>query len=133
MYTIISNNNRVSKKTILVVEDEWPLLNAITKKLDQEGFGVVQAQTIHHARVALDEVDIDAIWLDHYVLGPENGLHLVETVRQHEQHADIPIFVVSNTASSEKVEEYNRLGIDCYFTKSDHRLEDIIGVISKEM
>ena len=41
----------------------------------------------------------------------------------------IPIFVVSNTASSENLQSYIRLGVDKYSVKSDHRLDEIAGEI----
>jgi DNA-binding response OmpR family regulator len=34
------------KKTILVIEDERPLLNAINAKLEKSGFGVIAARSV---------------------------------------------------------------------------------------
>lgn len=39
---------------------------------------------------------------------------------------DVPIFVVSNTASADKVQSYLQLGVNKYYTKADYRLDDII-------
>jgi hypothetical protein len=38
----------------------------------------------------------------------------------------VPIFVVSNTASADKVQSYLQLGVNKYYTKADYRLDDII-------
>jgi len=43
----------------------------------------------------------------------------------------IPIFVVSNTASHEKIEKYQALGISHYFTKANHNLKEIIKELEK--
>lgn len=114
------------KKNILVVEDERPLAEAIKTKLEKEGFAVVSAVSFKQAVEYLEDVKIDGLWLDHYLLGEENGLDLVAKIKNDDRWKKMPIFVVSNTASAEKVSSYLELGIDKYFTKSDFRLDQII-------
>jgi response regulator of citrate/malate metabolism len=71
------------------------------------------------------------IWLDHYLLGKENGLDFVSWCKNEEkQYKNIPIFVVSNTATPEKVQTYLRLGINKYYVKAEKRLEEIINEIN---
>ncbi len=45
----------------------------------------------------------------------------------------IPIFVVSNTASEKKVQAYVKFGVDKYYTKAEHKLEDIIDDIRESI
>jgi len=92
-------------KTILVVEDERSLLEAIKLKLVESGFNAVTARSVEQALSLLRSTPhIDAIWLDHYVLGGESGLDLVSRLKSEgADWVNIPIFVVSNTASNEKV------------------------------
>ncbi|MFA5163294.1 MAG: response regulator [Patescibacteria group bacterium] len=117
-------NNKIN---ILVVEDEQALLEAIRIKLEQTGFSVVSARTVEQAySLLLDLKDVRAIWLDHYLLGQENGLDLVAKVKNQPEFKKIPIFVVSNTASPDKVKTYLNLGASKYYTKSNYRLEEII-------
>jgi DNA-binding NtrC family response regulator len=53
---------------ILVIEDERPLLAAVQKKLELNGFETVTARSVEQAMSYLDEVEnISAIWLDHYL------------------------------------------------------------------
>jgi len=126
------------KKTILVVEDEKPLMDAIKKKLEICGFYVVTARDIKQAMSYLEDLEkVDLVWLDHYLLGKENGLDLVTRMKNKgSKWKDIHIFVVSNTASPDKVNSYLDLGVDKYFTKADYRLDDIIkdinGVLKRE-
>jgi len=121
-----------NKKTILVVEDEQALINAIKNKLEISGFNVVTARSVERAVDYLSNVNkIDLVWLDHYLLGKENGLDLVSLMKDvKSKWKKIPIFVVSNTATPEKVNSYLRFGVDKYYTKSDYKLEDIIKDIS---
>lgn len=116
------------KKVILVVEDERALLEAIKAKLEKSGFEVVSSRSVEGALTLLkDEVGIDAIWLDHYLLGKENGLDLVAKIKEENSPwKKIPIFVVSNTATPDKIRSYIELGVEKYFTKSNYRMEQII-------
>ena len=115
------------KKNILVVEDELPLQEAIRLKLTSSGFEVVTARSVEQAMNYLqDNVDISVIWLDHYLIGQETGLDFVAKVKNSEKWKKIPLFLVSNTASADKIKTYLSLGINKYYTKSNHRLDDII-------
>lgn len=116
-----------NKKTILVLEDEKPLLDAIKDKLERNDFYVVTCRSVEQAESYLEDVkDVAAIWLDHYLLGKKDGLDFVAELKNNEKWKMIPIFVVSNTASQEKVSSYLSLGVTKYFTKSDYRLDQII-------
>lgn len=117
-----------TEQTVLVVEDEQPLARAIRTKLEQAGFAVVAARSVAQAKEYLEEIDtIRAIWLDHYLLGDESGLDFVTRLKEEGgMHRTVPIFLVSNTASSDKVQSYLRFGVSKYYTKADYRLDDIL-------
>lgn len=122
---------KVISKNILVVEDETPLQQAIKAKLEKGGFSVVSARSVEQAVGFLEDIGkIDVIWLDHYLLGRENGLDFVAKVKNHKDWKNIPIFVVSNTASQDKVKAYLGLGVKKYYTKADYRLDSIISDIN---
>lgn len=115
------------EKNILVLEDERPLLEAIRTKLALNGFEVVSARSVEEAwnHVQAD-IPFDAVWLDHYLLGKENGLDFLVRLRSEKKLDNVPVFVVSNTASEDKKRAYLHLGAKKYFMKADFRLEDII-------
>ena len=123
----------MDKKVILVVEDERALAEAIKAKLTKTGFDVVTARAVTQAlQYLIEGVAIDAIWLDHYLLGKENGLDLIAKVKEDgSKWKSVPIFVVSNTVSPDKVQAYLHLGATKYYTKSNFRLDEIIGDICK--
>jgi len=120
-------------KNILVVEDEKPLLEAIKQKLEMNNFSVVTARSVEQAINYLKDIKkIDVIWLDHYLLGKENGLDFVVRIKEeNSKWKNIPVIVVSNTVSPEKITTYLRLGINKYYTKADYRLDQIIEDINK--
>ncbi len=145
-----------AKKTILVIEDERPLLEVVNTKLEKSGFGVIAARSVDQVfnanlaqkglgiitaksiKEALDYLDdlenIDAIWLDHNLVGKENGIDLVKKFKANGgRWKKIPIFVVSNTESPKTIRSYVELGISKYYVKSNYRLDDIIGDIKESL
>lgn len=122
-----------NKKTALVIEDERPLLEAIKKKLQLAGAEVVSARSVDQALTYLQDLGrVDVVWLDHYLLGKENGLDFVTKVKSaNSQWKSIPIFVVSNTASPDKIQSYLKFGVNRYYAKSNYRLDTIISDIQK--
>lgn len=141
----------MKKKTILVIEDERPLLEVVNSRLVKKGFGVITARSVDEVfnaglekkglgviaaksiQQALDYLknleQIDAIWLDHNLIGKENGFELVKKIKANGgKWKKIPIFVVSNTEKSEVTTTYMNLGVNKYYVKSNHRLDDIIKI-----
>ncbi len=141
------------KKTILVIEDERPLLEVVNSRLEKKGFGVITARSVDEVfnaglekegmgiiaansiKQALDYLEkleeVDAIWLDHNLLGKENGFDLVKKIKANGgRWKKIPIFVVSNTEGSKVIRSYVNLGVNKYYVKSNHKLDDIIGDIN---
>jgi len=116
------------KKTVLLVEDDMSLTNAIKTKLEKSGFAVVCADNSGDAmkRIHDPAVPIDAIWLDHYLLGTGTGLDILEKTKNSKVYKHIPAFIVSNTASPEKRHAYLKLGATQFYIKAEHRLEEII-------
>ncbi|MDO8482638.1 MAG: response regulator [bacterium] len=119
------------ERTILVIEDERPLVQAIQAKLERSGFSVVTARTVEQGLNYLEEIpSIEAVWLDHYLLGKETGLDFVAKLKSPgSKWKKLPIFVVSNTASSTNVQSYLRLGVSVYSVKADSRLDETVAEI----
>lgn len=115
-------------QTILVVEDNQSLLMAIKGKIQRNGLNVLTARTVEQALNHLSNSPrVSAIWLDHYLLGEENGIDFVMKIKEaNSVWRNIPVFVVSNTVGPDKVEIYMRLGAVRYYTKAEKRLEEII-------
>lgn len=109
----------------MVVEDEKLLLDAISKKLTLNGFTVLPYSD---GKLALSDliahvVSPNIIWLDYY-LGATNGMEFV--TQMHEKNIDVPVVIVSNSASDTKVKTMLALGVKKYILKAHHRLEEII-------
>ncbi len=116
-----------TKKTILIIEDERPLVRVIEAKLLHAGFDVVTARTVDQGLDYMENIGtIDAVWLDHYLFGEKTGLNFVAKLKSPESKwRTVPIFVVSNTASNDNLQSYIRLGVNKYCVKADHRLDEM--------
>ena len=118
--------------TIMVVEDEALLLQAITKKLKLSNLDVVSCASGEQAidyLTSLDELP-EAVWLDYY-LKDMNGLAFMQKLKDDPRWSDIPVVVVSNSASPEKVHNMLALGAKKYILKAEFRLDEIIEMISE--
>lgn len=117
-------------QTALVIEDDLSLAQAINKKLQLSGFETVTARSVDDALQLMHEKQsIGVIWLDHYLLGDKDGIAFASAVKARDSWKQIPIYIVSNTAGDDKVSSYRQLGIDHYYVKADHRLDEIINDI----
>src|SRR6266568_1402352 len=116
--------------TIMVVEDETLLLQAITKKLKLSGMDVLSCSSGQQAIDYLESLDElpDAIWLDYY-LKDMNGLAFMQSLKQKPEWTNIPVLVVSNSASPDKVSNMLALGAKKYILKAEYRLDEIIAMI----
>jgi two-component system chemotaxis response regulator CheY len=116
--------------TIMVVEDETLLLQAITKKLKLSGIDVLSCASGKQAVDYLNSLDElpDAVWLDYY-LKDMNGLAFMQELKQNPKWTNIPVLVVSNSASPDKVSNMLGLGAKKYILKAEYRLDEIIAMI----
>lgn len=114
----------------MVVEDEELLLQALTKKFKLAGLDVLSCSSGQQAVDYLNNLDNlpDAISLDYY-LKDMNGLAFMQQVRDNPKWANIPVIVLSNSASPEKVTNMLALGAKKYLLKAEYRLDEIIVII----
>lgn len=119
-----------SNPTVMVVEDENLLLQAITKKLKLSGMDVLSCASGQQAIDYLGNLDElpDAVWLDYY-LKDMNGLAFMQELKTNPKWEDIPVLVVSNSASPDKVSNMLGLGAKKYILKAEYRLDEIITMI----
>lgn len=114
-----------TKKTIMVVEDEEPLLQLVSQQLKKAGFEVVTVKSVEQALDYIETLDnVDLIWLDHYLEGDYDGIALVGRLK--DMGMSIPIFLVSNTSYPDKHQSYIAMGVERYYTKSNFKLSQII-------
>lgn len=119
------------KHTILILEDDQQLAKAVCDALSERGLEPIVVATVEDGLKQLENPkwNIDVVWLDHYLIGAENGIDFATKMKSNPKWKDTPIFVVSNTASAPNIRAYLELGISNFYTKSDHDIAQIIGDI----
>ncbi len=118
------------KYTVLIVEDEDLLLSAISRKLEVYGINAIRCTSGQAGIQTLSNLEKspDAIWLDYY-LKDMSGLEFMNNLKQNDKWLRIPIIVVSNSASPDKVKSMLTLGVKKYYLKAENRLDDIIASV----
>jgi DNA-binding response OmpR family regulator len=121
-----------TKKKILVVEDELPILQAIVDKFSRENFEVLQAKNgVEGVDIALKEKP-DVVLLD--IVMPEmDGLEALKKIRADEWGKEVPIFLLTNLSDMEKISEAVQIGIAGYLVKSDWKLEDVVVKVKEKL
>ncbi|HTW96208.1 MAG TPA: response regulator [Candidatus Methylomirabilis sp.] len=114
------------ERTILVVEDEPALAEAVSIKLKKEGFKCLLAFSGEEGLQILKKEKPDLIWLDLLMPGM-GGFAFLEKVRQQPKWRDLPVVIVSVSGSPEKIRRAFELNVIDYLQKSQYRLGDIVG------
>ncbi len=106
----------MSKKKVLVVDDEENIVELIRMNLESSGYEVIDAYTGMEAITKTNSFLPDLILLD-LMLPDIDGLQICQMLRLNEETKDIPIIMI--TARSEESDKVQGLGIgaDDYVTK----------------
>jgi two-component system phosphate regulon response regulator PhoB len=105
-----------ARPTILVVEDEAPLLTLLRYNLERQGFRVEEAGDGEEALLRVAEARPDLVLLD-WMLPALSGLEVCRQLRRRPATRDLPIIMV--TARSENQDAIRALdtGADDYISK----------------
>src|SRR3990167_3635027 len=106
---------------ILLVEDDRFLIKAVYTKLTQKGFEVVLAndgdEAISKAKTEKPEI----VLLD-MVLPKKSGFEVLRELKGNPETASIPVFILSNLAQDQDIQEGKALGAEDYIVKSNTSL-----------
>ena len=121
------------KKTILIVEDELPMLKALGDKFSLEGFGILEAKDGAEGLKAALEKKPDLIILDLF-MPVMDGKEMLKKLRQDEWGEKVPIIILTNLNPDDKtLNEIMQSGPSYYFVKSKWKLEDLVKKVKEEL
>jgi CheY-like chemotaxis protein len=117
---------------VLFVEDDPDQLFLFQQVFNIRGLLTIPATTIEEAMrmISLDRPDIALLVV---MLHNENGLDIMEKLRQDPKTKDIPIFVFTNTDKQEYRDRAEKLGADAYIIKSETIPQEMAENIKKFM
>lgn len=118
------------QKTILVVEDEAPLRNALRDEFKKAGFKVLTARDGREGWKKVCQKP-DLVLLD-LMLPEMPGEQILKLMNENGLIKEIPVMVLSAKGDEANTENCLKVwGAKDYLVKSDYTLEDIIKKIKK--
>jgi len=125
---MIANTQLGRQATLLVVEDDELVRDAMTRLFVREGYLVLTAATGHDAMGLLrtPATRVDVVLLD-IGLPDVSGADLCARMRQF--FPNLPVVVCSGAASSEEIDELRRLGVSRFFAKPI-ALSELVAAVS---
>ena len=121
------------KKTILIVEDELPMLKALGDKFSLEGFDILEAKDGAEGLKAALEKKPDLIILDIF-MPVMDGKTMFEKLRADAWGKTVPVIILTNLNPDDKtLDELMKNGPSYYFIKSKWKLEELVSKVKKEL
>lgn len=117
-----------SKKQILIVEDEIPLLELLADKFKDEGFEAIQSLNAEQGIKRALKHRPDLILLD-IVLPGMDGISMLKKLRKDKWGKNVPVIILSNLNDQQKVSEAMKLGIYDFLVKTNVKLKDLISEV----
>ncbi len=110
---------------VLVVEDDKFLREMISRKLDKEGYEVVQAVDGEMGERKIKEEKPDLVLLD-LILPGIDGFDVLERTKKDPDVADIPVIILSNLGQKSEVERGINLGAVDFLIKAHFTPAEIV-------
>ena len=104
----------MSKKTILVVDDEKDLLDLIENNLRKEGFDVLKAENGEQGIEIAKKHQPDLVLLD-IMMPKKDGFSLANDIRKIDEETPL-IFLTAKSLQTDKIDGF-KIGADDYITK----------------
>lgn len=108
-------------KTVLVVDDELDIADAVKSILEDEGYHVVVCANGREALQRLDATRPDLAIVD-IMMPVMNGFETIRAIRKHPEFGKVPVLIMSAIDPSVKPPEYDSAG----FLKKPFSLKDLL-------
>lgn len=112
-------------KTILIIEDEPAVLQALVDTFAREGFYVLRAKSGNKGLVLALKKRPDLILLDIIIPGMD-GLAMLEKLRKSAWGKSIPVIILTNFSDDSKVSKALENGVYDFLVKTDWKIRDVV-------
>lgn len=110
------NYSSLAKPTVLIVEDEAPLLTLLRYNLEKQGFRVDEAADGQEALLRVAEARPDVMLLD-WMLPALSGIEVCRQLRRRADTRDLPIIMVTARTEDQDAVRALDIGADDYIAK----------------
>lgn len=118
----------MTKKKILIIEDEKSLLEAIKSKLLMSGYDVVSAEDGEEGESLITSESPDLVLLD-IVLPKKDGFQILEDLKK--DGVIVPIVIISNSGQPVEIERALQLGVKDYLIKANFTPSEVLDKVEK--
>ncbi|MCH7756618.1 response regulator [Patescibacteria group bacterium] len=121
------------KKLILIIDDEPDVADALSQKLELEGFNTISAYNGEQGLMIIrGEPKPDLILLD-LVMPTMDGFEMLDKLREEEWGRNIPVIFLTNLDDEETVSKVMKDKGYEYLIKTEWKIEDIVSKIKKKL
>ncbi|MFC1687404.1 two-component system response regulator [Patescibacteria group bacterium] len=120
------------KKTVLVVEDETPLLEALVDKFEMSGFKVYQAKNGKDGLEQALSHRPDMILLD-IVMPVMDGLTMLEELRKNAWGKTAKVIMLTNLNDWDDTKQAVDQNVYEYLVKADWKIEDVVKKVKNKL
>ena len=119
----------VSKKRVLVAEDDPSLSQILSARLTRAGVEVVKAKDGEEALRVIRETKPDLVLLDLILPGKYDGFEVLQKMREDPTLDSRSVVIISNLGQESDMERVKQLGAVEYFVKAKTSIDDLVNRI----
>jgi len=119
----------VSKKRVLVAEDDPSLSQILSSRLTRAGVEVVKAKDGEEALRVIRETKPDLVLLDLILPGKYDGFEVLQKMREDPTLDSRSVVIISNLGQESDMERVKQLGAVEYFVKAKTSIDDLVNRI----
>lgn len=121
-----------TKKSVLIVEDEQSLRDALVDQFERKGYKVLQAKDGQEGLRQAFKNQPSIILLD-IVLPKMDGITMLEQLRQNAWGKTAKIIILSNLSDWDNTKRAVDLNVRDYLVKSDWKIHDVIKKVKEKI
>ena len=115
-------------KSVLIVEDEGAMQRALKNKLEGAGYEVLLANDGAEALDQIKGTKPDLMLLD-LIMPKLDGISVLREIKANEDLKEVPVIILTNLSSGDKVAEAMQLGTFDFLVKANYSLDDVLGKV----
>ncbi len=122
----------MTKKTVLIVEDDALLIASLARRFEDAGFGTLLAHDGLQGLEAFKTGAPDAIVTD-IRMPNKDGLDMLEEIRKEPRGNVVPVVILTNSDDLSNVANALDSGVAAYIPKSDRHIDTVVSVIKEKL
>ncbi len=119
-------------KIVLIVEDEQSMQRALKSKLAHAGYDVRAAADGEEAMAVLTSEVPHLVLLD-LIMPKIDGISVLRQMKGEERLRKVPVVILTNLSSGDKVAEAMQLGTFDFLVKANYSLDDVLKKVTERI